>query len=264
MLAGELAIVTRRHALRLGQHVLHREHAAPRLAQQMDPVQAQGRPHRVDLIGERLDRPQLRPRLRDARQPAADLVVEDHPAPGLRDRLERLEVVVAGARTAVEREQRQLAVVLAGAVDAVPGLVAEVRDRAVRERDVGHEAVSSWVAGETTGRWREWREVGRGGQPGELLGAVAGDEMVGVRDRQHAQQRSFAPATVDRPADTAARTHSRRCAPRDTAASRGSATAAPAGRRYPGCSPAARACTGGAALGTAAAPAPAPRSARRT
>ena len=79
---------------------------------------------------EQLDRPEVGGLL-DPGAAAADLVVEDDPAAGGGELLQRLEVVVQRTGTAVQAEQRQLARLLAFADDAVPGLAACVRDGAL-------------------------------------------------------------------------------------------------------------------------------------
>ena len=60
---------------RTGEHVLEREHAAPGRTEQMDPVEAELRAHRVHLFAEDIHRPL--DVLRPVRAAAADLVVDD-------------------------------------------------------------------------------------------------------------------------------------------------------------------------------------------
>ncbi len=106
--------------LRAGEHVLEREHAAPGCAEEMDPVEAQLRAHRVDLFTEDVHRPL--DVLRSVRAATADLVVDDD-RPLRRESLERTEVVMGGARAAVQGEERRgPGPELAG--NAVPGAVA--------------------------------------------------------------------------------------------------------------------------------------------
>src|SRR5919198_181222 len=64
------------------------------------------------------------------RLPAAELVVEDRAPARARERLERLQVVVRAARTAVQKQDRELSLLLAVADDAVPGLEAAERQAA--------------------------------------------------------------------------------------------------------------------------------------
>jgi hypothetical protein len=97
------------------EDVLHGQHAAPGTAEQVQAVKTEGR---TDL-GELLDEPVHVPQgevVRAIRAPAAELVVEDDPAP-VRQGFERLEIVVSEAGAAVQAEQRsRLGVVAHGAV----------------------------------------------------------------------------------------------------------------------------------------------------
>ena len=88
------------------EHVLEREHPAPRRAEQVDAVEAERCPQRRRARRGRAgatDRVVLGP----ARAAAAELVVEDDAAALLGELLERLEVVVRRAGPAVQAEQRQ-------------------------------------------------------------------------------------------------------------------------------------------------------------
>ena len=57
MLAGESQMTRLSTPVGLRQRVLHAQHAAPRLAQEVQPLEPQRAPHGVDLLDEQLDRP---------------------------------------------------------------------------------------------------------------------------------------------------------------------------------------------------------------
>ena len=116
------------HAGVVAHHAVHAQHAAPRVAEQVDVVQAQRLAHGVELVRPEVVGVEAVVLVRDGRLAAADLVVEDDLAPvALRDLGVRQQVVVAVARTAVQHEQRLLAR-RALAEDLAVGLVALVRD----------------------------------------------------------------------------------------------------------------------------------------
>src|SRR5918995_1932748 len=102
------------------QHVLEREHRAPRSAEQVDLFEPQLVADGWQLVEEEVERPELRV-VGAVRVSAAELVVEDHQSTPVRQPLERLEVVVRRAGPAVEAEQR---VPVLRADVAVPGLEA--------------------------------------------------------------------------------------------------------------------------------------------
>src|SRR5919198_1984908 len=117
-------------ARRLRERVLHRQHAAPRVPEEVDTVEAERLADGADLVDEELDRPE-RQVVGEVGPPAAELVVEDRAAAGPGHPLERLEVVVRAARPAVQAKERQLAGFLAVADDAVPRPVAPEWDEAL-------------------------------------------------------------------------------------------------------------------------------------
>jgi hypothetical protein len=87
----------------LGEGVLHGEHTAPRLAQEVDVVEPQLLAHRDQLVQEELDAPQRRVVwLVGVATPK--LVVEDDRAPGVGESLEGFEVVVRYSGTAMEHQ----------------------------------------------------------------------------------------------------------------------------------------------------------------
>src|SRR6185312_5276699 len=92
-------------------------HPAPRAAEQVHPVEAEGVADGVQLVHEPLDRPQ-RPVVGDVRLAASELVVEDDPA-AVGQLLERLRVVARRAGAAVQGEQRH-ATLADAAVPHVP------------------------------------------------------------------------------------------------------------------------------------------------
>ena len=91
------------------QGVLDAEQPAPRLAEQVEVLEAEGDAHLLDLVDEAVEVPQRRVvGLRAVG--AAELVVVDDLDAGLRqERVEALEVLVADARPAVQDEQRDVA-----------------------------------------------------------------------------------------------------------------------------------------------------------
>ncbi len=101
------------------QHVLHGQHPAPGAAEQVQVVQAERLPDHHQLLDEPFDRPQ-RAVVGTIRAAAAELVVEDDPAP-VGEVGEPLQVVVREAGAAVQAQQRRSAT----ATDAlVPDLAA--------------------------------------------------------------------------------------------------------------------------------------------
>src|SRR5205814_2198447 len=86
------------------EHVLLREHAAPRLAEQVDPVEAELLADSADLLDEELERPL--DVLRPVRVAAAELVVDDDLPAVPRELLEWPEVRVRGTGAAVLAEER--------------------------------------------------------------------------------------------------------------------------------------------------------------
>src|SRR5207248_2581061 len=93
-------------AVGLRERVLHREHAAPGVAEEVDPVEPERRADRLHLLDEELDRPVETGGRRAA---AADLVVEHGAPAGRREPEERLEVVVRRSRSTVQAERGPLA-----------------------------------------------------------------------------------------------------------------------------------------------------------
>src|SRR5581483_10458377 len=114
----------------LGERVLHREHATPGRAEEVDAFEPECFADGADLLDEELDRPLRRVGL-EPRAAAAELVVEDDAPSRPGELFEGLEVVVGRAGTAVEAEERQPPGPLAVADDPVPGLAAGVRDPAL-------------------------------------------------------------------------------------------------------------------------------------
>ena len=109
------------------ERVLHREHPAPRLADDRVPVGDAEVPRELgELVLEELRRPEVGGRVgQELALAAAELVVEDAGAAGPAQVGDRLAVVVRGAGAAVadhDGRQRRARVELAD--DAVPGLVA--------------------------------------------------------------------------------------------------------------------------------------------
>ncbi len=110
-------------ALRLRERVLERKHPSPRMAEQMDPVEAQRVAQVGELREEELHRPERRIR-RLRRSLRTELVVEDEP-PLVGERLEEAHAAARAARAAVQEHERQPA---AFPDSPVPGLVAPERD----------------------------------------------------------------------------------------------------------------------------------------
>ncbi len=79
------------HAGRMVERVLEREHAAPRLAVEMDAAEPSARPHRLELLDEARDSPERRV-VRDVRLAASELVVEEHLEPVASELAKPLEV----------------------------------------------------------------------------------------------------------------------------------------------------------------------------
>ena len=104
-------------ALGRAQHVFDGEPAAPGLAEDMDPVQAECGANGIDLANEALDAPERRI-VGLVRSPATQLVIEDHRAP-LGQAGERFEIVVAGPGPAVQQKQRHAALADAPVPDPV-------------------------------------------------------------------------------------------------------------------------------------------------
>ena len=107
--------------------MFERQHAAPRRAEQVDPVEPLLGPDRRHLVAEQLEIPL------DAAgtvgRSAAELVVDDNGAV-ICQALERAEVVVCRTGPAVQREQRY-APSIAVADNAIPRPVAAERDVAL-------------------------------------------------------------------------------------------------------------------------------------
>ena len=110
----------------------------------MQPLQAERRPYLSDLLDEALHGPQAEV-VGTVRLPAAQLVVEDDPAP-VGQRFQRFQVVVGEAGAAVQAQQRR------PAVDRLAD--GPEPDAAARDLDVafflGH-AVSPLVTGSAAG-----------------------------------------------------------------------------------------------------------------
>src|SRR5207302_8063614 len=119
-----------REAGRPRECVLHRQHAAPRVAEEVDALEAERLAHGAELVDEELDRPERRI-VGEIGLPAAELVVEDRAAAGLGHPLQRLEIVVRPAWASVQQEERRLARLLALSDDAVPRAVAPEGDEAL-------------------------------------------------------------------------------------------------------------------------------------
>src|SRR5947208_1535422 len=85
------------------EHVLHRQHPAPRAPEQVQAVEAERRADGGELLDEAVDAPE-RIVVRTVGPAAAELVVEDH-RPAVGELGELLEVVVREARAAVEAEE---------------------------------------------------------------------------------------------------------------------------------------------------------------
>ena len=117
--------------VRLRGRVLHPEHPAPRVPEEVDPLEPERLADDADLLDEQLRRPHRRVvRFLHRRVPCSELVVEDD-APLARQRLVRLHVQPVRARAAVQAEQRDRVTVLR--LDrAPPGLVAVERNPAFR------------------------------------------------------------------------------------------------------------------------------------
>ncbi len=110
-----------RDAARLAQGVFEREHAAPGMAKEMDAVEPERVTHRREFVYEEADAPERRI-IQPLGIATPELVVQDDRAPGLRQRLQRLKVIVWHPGTAVQYEQRDRSRRRAGEVadDAVP------------------------------------------------------------------------------------------------------------------------------------------------
>jgi hypothetical protein len=122
------------------QRVLDREHRAPGGPEEVDPVEAERLPDRPKLVHEELDRPEVRI-VGPVGVATPELVVDDEPPALLDEPLERLEVVVRGARAAVETDQGNPA--LRPEV-AVPGVEPVERDTSL---DDPHRRSGSRIAG---------------------------------------------------------------------------------------------------------------------
>jgi hypothetical protein len=108
---------------RTGDGVRHAEHAAPRVPDDVAPLEAQLRPDRRHLAHVQLRRPHGGVvRFVDDRVAAAELVVEDH-TPTLGQRRIRLHVMPCRSGTTVQAEHRQPAGLLILAHHPVPGAV---------------------------------------------------------------------------------------------------------------------------------------------
>jgi len=106
------------------QRMLHREHAAPRLADHRIPVSDAELPRQLDeLVLEELRRPELGRSVGEVRAlTAADLVVEHAPSAEPAQLRDRLRVIVRSAGAAVaDDHRRRTGIELAD--DAVPRLV---------------------------------------------------------------------------------------------------------------------------------------------
>src|SRR2546426_10877876 len=115
------------------ERMLHREHAAPRLADHGVPVgDADMERELCELVLEELRRPELRRRVgKVAALAAADLVVEHAPAPEPAQLRDRLRVVMRRARAAVTDDDRRRAGIEV-THDAVPRLVSVPRHASFR------------------------------------------------------------------------------------------------------------------------------------
>ena len=87
------------------QRVLQGQHAAPGTAEQVQAVEPESGPDLGQLLDEPLHRPQRRI-VGAVGAPAAELVVEDHPAPAGQG-FQGLQVVVGEAGPAVQAQQRR-------------------------------------------------------------------------------------------------------------------------------------------------------------
>ena len=114
-------------ARRTMRRVLHREHAAPRLAEHVHVVEAESTSHLDELLLGELRAPPVGQRRARGLAAAERVVVDDGSTVALGDVVERADVVVRGTGSAVDAEQRQ-APLRAIANDAVVGLVAGERD----------------------------------------------------------------------------------------------------------------------------------------
>jgi hypothetical protein len=103
---AEVEARTRRSTPVVPRHVLDRQPAAPRLAEQVDAVQSERVADCVDLGHEAVQRPQRRV-VGLLGASAAQLVPEDDRAAGGQRLTQGRDVVAAGARSAVEHEQRR-------------------------------------------------------------------------------------------------------------------------------------------------------------
>ena len=85
---------------------MHGEHAAPRLTEHVDAIEAKLRAHRVDFVDERLHLVEVGVG-GPVRAAATDLIVEDHAPAEAREFFQGLEILVRGTGSAVQHQQGQ-------------------------------------------------------------------------------------------------------------------------------------------------------------
>lgn len=110
------------------ERVLHREHPAPRLSEQMNVRQIERLPQHAKLFAEDFGRVEIGIR-RTRGFPAADLIVKNNAATVLGQITERGKVLMRCARTAVRDEERKPAGQFALADDAIPHVETTKRKR---------------------------------------------------------------------------------------------------------------------------------------
>jgi hypothetical protein len=117
----------RDESVRPPARVLHPEHPAPRMAEDVDALEAEGVADRIDLVDEQLWRPDRRVVLRVDRRVAGPELVVEHDLPLVGQGLVRLHVQPVRAGPAVQAEERDR-IAAVGADRPVPRLVAAERD----------------------------------------------------------------------------------------------------------------------------------------
>ena len=148
MLAPVLDRIEAAQPVRLREGVLHGQHAAPRVAEDVEGLKPERLANGIHFIYVQADGVDGEV-LGYIRIAAAKLIVEDHAAPAFGQSLQRLQVEVTAARPAVQAQKRRLARLLAVADDTVPGAVtmkcyAAFLDLHFASTDQ-HDAVASFV-----------------------------------------------------------------------------------------------------------------------
>ncbi len=120
----------RRETVRMRQCVFHGQHPAPRVAEHVDMAQPEPFSDRTDLLDEQLDGVERR-FVRPHGMAATDLVVEHGAPPGLRESLQRLQVVVRRSRSPVQAEHGKLPRSVALTNHTIPRFVVAEREVAL-------------------------------------------------------------------------------------------------------------------------------------